>query len=59
MACSEPEWILMNLEFHKALEYALWDTAREGLSLHLNGTTPCSFLDTDKLLALLAKALGK
>ena len=59
MDASEPEWILLNEKLHKVIEFALWDTARDGLALHLNGTTPCSFIDTDKLLALLAKAIGK
>ena len=57
--CADPEWLITNEGFFRIVEFLLWDTFREGISTHLAGATPCLFPDTDKLLALIRKALGK
>lgn len=57
--CSEPEWLITNEALLRFVEFLLWDTFREGISSHLAGSTPCLFPDTDKLIALVRKALGK
>ena len=58
-ACDEPEWAVSNEKFYKVMEYMLWDTFRSGLTLHLAGCSQCIFVDLDRLMALLSKALGK
>ena len=55
---TEPEWIMVNENFIKYVEFGLWDCFRTGISSHLAGTSPCTFMDLDKLMALLGKALG-
>ena len=57
--CSEPEWMILNVEFIKYIEFGLWDSFREGVSAHMAGTCPCTFPDLDKLLAMLYKAQGQ
>ena len=57
--CSEPKWLVSNDSFQKYLEFVLWESFRYGVSLHCSGSGPCLWIDTDKLLALIRKAMGK
>ena len=57
--CDSPTWLVTNEKIQKVLEYLLWDSFKCGISQNLAGCAPCIFLDTDRLLALLRKALGK
>ena len=56
--CESPTWLVTNDNVQKILEYLLWDSIKCGVSQNLAGCAPCIFLDTDRLLALLRKALG-
>ena len=57
--CESPTWLVTNEKIQKVLEYLLWDSIKTGISQNLAGCAPCIFLDTDRLLALLRRALGK
>ena len=55
---SEPEWLALSSNMQKVVEYLLWDCYKDGLASHLAGASPCIFVDLDRLLALIYKALG-
>ena len=55
---SEPEWLVLSSNMQKVLEYLLWDCYKDGLASHLAGASPCVFVDLDRLLAMVYKALG-
>ena len=57
--CAEPEWLILNENLTKYLEFGLWDSFREGISAHMAGTCPCTFPDLDKLMSLYNKAIGR
>ena len=56
--CSEPEWLVVDKDILKYLEFCLWESYRFGASFHCSGTSPCLWIDSDKLLTLARKALG-
>ena len=43
----------------KMIEFYLMEALREGLSQHLANTTPCNFVELNKILALFRFALGE
>ena len=55
----DPEWMAKKADFARILEYYLYESAREGLAMHLMRETPCVAIDLNKLLALFQYALGK
>ena len=55
----DPEWMAKKSDFARILEYYLYESAREGLAMHLMRETPCVAIDLSKLIALLQYALGK
>ena len=57
-SCGTPEWLVQSENMFELLEYFLFDTIKNGISLHLAGASPCLFYDTDRLLALVRSALG-
>ena len=57
--CQEPEWLVSNVEAMRYVEYCLWESFRLGVTLHLSGSAPCIWIDTEKILTLTRKALGK
>ena len=57
--CTEPGWLVTNDQLHRYLEFSLWESFRFGVSLHCSGASPALWIDTDKILALVRKSMGK